>query len=129
MVDKAEEAVILTRMIMGILDSWGLNAKQQHCVLGLPSKVPTRALRRYREDTPFPDEPAVNERLEHIVGIYEALRTTYPHNPAMGALWMTLENDRFENQKPANILAQDGLDGVLRIRSFLDCSYDWHVDA
>lgn len=129
MTTAKDETIIFARMIMGILDSWGLTAKQQHSLLDLSSKVPTRALRRYREDTPFPDEPGINERLEHIVGIYEALRTSYPHNPAMGAMWMTKVNSRFDDKPPVRIMVEKGLDGVLTIRNFLDCSYDWHSDS
>ncbi len=129
MATAAEEAIVLTRMIMGILDSWGLTAAQQHSMLGLSSKIPTRALRRYREDTAFPDDDTVKERLEHIVGIYEALRTSYPHNPAMGAMWMTMANNRFEDKTPARIMVENGLAGILRVREFLDCSYDWHTDS
>ena len=126
MATPAEESAMLARMIMSILDSWGLNAKQQHRLLALSAKVPTRALRRYREGTPFPDEPDLNERLEHIVGIYEALRTTYPHNPAMGAMWMTQRNRRFENKPPLQIMVEEGSQGELTIRTFPDCAYDWH---
>ena len=79
-----EEGLSLTKMIIGILDSWGLNIRQQHTLLAFSKKVPVRGMRRFQEDQAFPNETDLNTRLDHIVGIHHALRTTYPHNPAMG---------------------------------------------
>ena len=87
-----EERAALARGIMSILDKWGLSATEQVKLLNLPEKTPTRMLRRFRDDTPFPDIKEVNERLEHIIGIADALRTTYPHNPSMGLIWMKQKN-------------------------------------
>lgn len=123
-----EECVMLTRMIMSILDSWGLNGQAQMSVLNLPKGIPVRALRRYRENTAFPDDAGVYERVDHIVGIYDALRTTYPHNPPMGVLWMKQSNSRFQDQSPLQIIVEGGLQGLLRIRTHLDCTYDWQVN-
>ena len=114
-----------TRAIMILLDSWGLSAAQQVALLNLPEKTPTRKLRRYRDDTPLPDTQEVNERLEHIAGIADALRTSWPHNPAMGLIWMKQKNKRFNRRAPARVLVEDGLDGIVAVRSHLDCSYDW----
>ena len=123
-----EECVMLTRMIMSILDSWGLTGQAQMDILNLPKGIPVRALRRYRENTPFPDDAAVYERVDHIVGIYDALRTTYPHNPPMGVLWMKQSNTRFQDQSPLQVIVEGGLQGLLRVRTHLDCTYDWQVN-
>jgi hypothetical protein len=123
-----EECVTLTRMIMSILDSWGLNGQAQLSVLNIPKGVPVRALRRYRENTPFPNDAGVYERVDHIVGIYDALRTTYPHNPPMGVLWMKQANARFQQKSPLQVIMEDGLAGLLRIRTHLDCTYDWKIN-
>jgi len=134
MTDKAfkamtnEECVMLTRMIMSILDSWGLNGQAQMGILNLPKGIPVRALRRYRENTPFPDDAGVYERVDHIVGIYDALRTTYPHNPPMGVLWMKQTNTRFQDQSPLQVIVAGGLQGLVRVRTHLDCTYDWQVN-
>lgn len=124
-----QERIDLTRAIMAILDSWGMSARQQACLLDLPPRTPTRALRRYREDTPFPQTDEVDIRLEHIVGIADALRTTYPHNPPMGKLWMKQPNRRFQERSPLNVMVEDGLDGIMKVRTHLDCSYDWFNDG
>ena len=120
-----EERAALARGIMSILDKWGLSATEQVKLLNLPEKTPTRMLRRFRDDTPFPDIKEVNERLEHIIGIVDALRTTYPHNPSMGLIWMKQKNKRFQRRAPVSVMVEDGLDGIIAVRSHLDCAFDW----
>lgn len=124
----SDEQIELTRAIMGILDSWGMSASDTVALLALPPKTPTRALRRYRDNTAFPDTDDVRERLDHIVGIYDALRTTYPHNPSMGAIWMKQRNSRFNDRAPLRVMLEEGLPGMLKVRIHLDCTYDWHIN-
>jgi len=81
-----EDQVTLTVRIMEILDGWGMSSAEIISLIALPEKTPTRALRRYRDNTPFPISPELEERLEHIIGITDALRTSYPHNPQMGKM-------------------------------------------
>ena len=125
---STEDNLSLTKMIMGILESWGLNARQQHTLLAFSSKVPVRGMRRFQDDRAFPDEKELNQRVEHIVGIHHALHTTYPHNPAMGALWIKTSNKRFNNQSPIKLMLEEGDIGVERVRAHLDCAYDWHLN-
>lgn len=120
-----EERAALARGIMSILDKWGLCANDQLKLLSLPEKTPSRMLRRFRDDTPFPNTKEVNERVEHIIGIADALRTSYPHNPSMGLVWMKQKNKRFQRRAPVNVMVEDGLDGIVAVRSHLDCAFDW----
>lgn len=123
------DQLALTRAVMGILDGWGLSAEAQMLLLDLPKGTPGRALRKYREHTPFPDDLAVMQRLEQIIGIADALRTSYPHNPAMGTIWLQQRNNRFQGRAPLTVMVDDGMDGLLAVRMHLDCSYDWHLDS
>jgi len=121
-----DEQISLTRGIMEILDGWGMSAAEIISLLALPEKTPTRALRRYRENTPFPITAEVEERVEHIIGITDALRTSYPHNPNMSKMWIRQRSKKLNNQVPLNIIIEGGLTGIIEIRKHLDCSYDWH---
>lgn len=123
-----EDTVSLTRSIMAILDSWGLNGESLMAVLDLPDGTPKRALRKYRDNTPFPDSDKIYGRLEHIIGIADALRTTYPHNPPMGILWLQKRNKQFQNRIPLQIIIDDGLQGLEEVRAHLDCAYDWQIN-
>lgn len=123
-----EDQLSLTRAVMAILDNWGLSVDAQMQLLNLPKGTPTRTLRKYRDHTPFPDDLAVMQRLEQIVGIADALRTSYPHNPAMGTIWLQQRNNRFQDRAPLAVMVDDGMEGLLAVRMHLDCSYDWHLD-
>ncbi len=121
-----DEQIILTVRIMEILDGWGMSSAEIISLIALPEKTPTRALRRYRKNTPFPVSPELEERLEHIIGITDALRTSYPHNPNMGKIWIRQRSKKLKNQIPLQIIIENGLEGIIEIRKHLDCSYDWH---
>lgn len=122
----ADEQVLFTKDIMAVLDGWGMSAANIIHILALPEKTPTRALRRYRENTAFPFNQEVEERLEHILGITDALRTSYPHNPHMASMWIRQNNKKLHNQMPLKIIVEKGLEGLIEIRKHVDCSYDWH---
>ena len=120
-----EERLVLTHTIMELLDSWDMDAADQVYVLGLPEGTRTRTLRRYKEDTPLPDDPVVMERAEHLLGIAEALRTSYPRNSRMGAHWMKQPHRRFQNRSPLATITSGGRNGLIAVRAQLDCTYSW----
>ena len=83
-----EDRNTLGRMVVNMLDEWDVKASDQINILALPDGTPTRMLRRYHEDTPLPDDPEVMKRVEHLLGIADALRTTFPRNSRIGVLWL-----------------------------------------
>ncbi len=121
----SDEQIVLTVRIMQILDGWGMSAEEIISSLALPEKTPTRALRRYRENTAFPVSPELAERVGHIIGITDALRTSFPHNPNMDKMWIRQRSKKLNNQIPLQIIIENGLEGIIEIRKHLDCSYDW----
>jgi uncharacterized protein (DUF2384 family) len=123
-----DEQITLTLAIMQILDGWGMSAADMISTLALPEKTPARSFRRYRENTPFPMSAEVEQRLDHIMGISEALRTSYPHNPQMGNIWIRQPSKKLNNRIPLQLIIEEGLNGIVEIRKHLDCSYDWHVN-
>lgn len=114
---------------MSLLDSWGTNAEQKIILLGLPADMRTRKLERYRQDEPFPDSEVVNEHLEHLVGIADALRTSFPRNVEMCSLWMKKPHKRFGNETPMSLMTRKGLKGLIQVRSQLDCSFAWNASG
>lgn len=120
-----DDQIAATRVIINILDTWGVRDSDQVTVLGLPEGTPARAVRRYRNDTPLPQDPAVMERIEHLVGIAEALRTTFPRNAQMGPQWMNEPHRRFNQRRPIELLVEDGLGGLITVRAHLDCAFAW----
>lgn len=127
--ETRQRRISITRQVMQVLCDWSLSASQQAEVLAMPQGTRSRHMHQYKEDEPFPEHPELDVRVEHILGIADALRTSYPRNLEMGAYWMRQANKkRFNNRAPLQCILDDGLEGLLAVRIHLDCAYDWHID-
>lgn len=124
-----EQNLEFTRSVIEMLDDWGLQDSEQIALLGLPDDTRSRQIRKFRSDTPLPDEEIVNERVEHLVGIADALRTSYPTNAMGGSMWMNRRNSRFQDRTPLQAMLEDGIQGIVAVRIHLDCAYDWHANG
>ncbi len=119
-----EERQDLTRGILNMLEGWEVKAKDQLLLLGLEN-VPVRELVRMREERPLPDEPNIMLRIEHLICIADALRTTFPFSRQMGRLWMHKANRKFRQRTPLETMVEDGITGLISVRSHLDCTFSW----
>ena len=118
-----------TLKIMTAVDEWGLSGDQILAVLDLPEGQRTRHLQKFRDDTPLPDTEAVNMRIASLLGIIDALRTSYPRNLKMGARWMNMPHRRFQKRTPVRTMLEDGGNGVIAVLSELDCAYAWELSG
>jgi hypothetical protein len=123
------ERVATARAIITLLDEWGVEARDQIRLLALAPDTKPRQLRRYCDNTPLPDDPQVQDRVEHLLGIAEALRTSYPHSRQAGAIWLNRVNYRFDDRTPLTAMLEDGMTAILAVRTHLDCAYDWHISS
>lgn len=121
-----QQKIELTHLIMTMLDDWGVNNRDKVTLLSLTGQVKSRTMGRYYQDQPLPDNPAVFERIEHLLGIADALRTSFPLNGHMTAYWLNQKNARFENMTPLDYMLEGGDDNVIAVRAHLDCGWDWH---
>ncbi|RKZ93915.1 MAG: DUF2384 domain-containing protein [Gammaproteobacteria bacterium] len=126
---QEDHNIELTQAVMYALDSWKFDGEQILSVMALPDDVKVRHLAQYRNSRAFPDTPEVTERLRHVLGIIDALSTSYPTNPQMSLFWMTRSSKKFQNRAPAQVIVEEGLEGLITIRKHLDCSYDWFGDT
>ena len=125
-----EERVALTRAVINMLDNWGAGNADQVKILCLPEGTPSRKINRYRDmNEALPDDPRVNESIEHILGIADALRTTFPSNPQMGPIWMHRRNKHLRRRTPMSCMVEDGLSGMTRVRRHLDCAFAWDASG
>ncbi|WP_455202121.1 hypothetical protein [Kaarinaea lacus] len=120
-----EQKVELTQLVMTMLDEWGVSHRDKLNLLALPDHIRSRAIRRFYDDEPLPDDPKVFERIDHLLGIADALRTSYPLNGHMVSFWLNQKNQRFENLTPLAYMLQGGLENVVAVRAHLDCAWDW----
>lgn len=124
-----EERRELTHGILGMLDEWGINAADQVSLLGLGDK-PGREVRRLKDGSKaLPDDPEIMARIEHLICIADALRTTYPFSKRMGQLWMHKPNRKFRQRTPLATMVEDGMMGMVSVRSYLDCTYSWDISG
>jgi len=120
-----QSRLLKTEKVMALVDSWGITAEQKIFLLGLPDNLRTRKLEKFRQSEPFPDIESVNQHVSHLLGISDALRTTYPRNSEMGGIWMKQKHKRFNNNPPLAVMLEKGLKGIIQVRAFLDCTFAW----
>jgi len=120
-----QERLQLGRLVINVLEEWEIPSSEQVNMLALPGKVSGRHMRRYQDDTPLPDDPDVMKRVEHLLGIADALRTTFPRNNKIGVLWLKQPCKRLRRRRPMDIMLEDGLSGLITVRTHLDCSFAW----
>ena len=121
-----EEFLYITNTVMKVLDSWNLTTEQTVQILGLSNQTKKRQLDKYRTLKAFPKEDLIVKRLSHVVGISDALRTTFPRNVNMSEKWMKTQHRRFNNETPLSIILEQGIDGLCRVRAELDCTFAWN---
>jgi hypothetical protein len=62
------------------------------------------------------------EGVENLCAMYVALEHAFAHNPELAALWPTTRNRGFNNRSPIEVVREEGIDGLKRVRCFLDLS-------
>lgn len=121
-----QNIVDITPHVIGLLDEWRLPPEQIVYLLGLEGQIKPRDLRKYRarsKSLPFSEDLA--ERIEHIAGIVDALRTTHPFYPDARTKWLRKPHKRFAHNAPLAVMLNEGLDGLIRVRVEVDCAYGW----
>jgi hypothetical protein len=124
-----EKRLMITLKVMESLDQWGLSGDQILAILDFPEGHRSRHLMQYRKDTPLPDIESVNARVISLLGIIDALRTTYPRNVNMGPRWMNTPHHRMQDRTPVHTMVEDGKTGVITVLSELDCAYAWELSG
>jgi len=119
----------LSQGIMSILDDWNISVDQAFAVLGLTDAAKKRHIQGYRMgDRAFPETDELLIRIDHIIGISDALRTTFPFSEKMRLLWLRKPHRRFKKNTPLNIiLTDDTPNGLLKVRMEVDCAYGYAI--
>ena len=122
-----EKMLEITATVVNYLDQWQLNSEEVMNILGIPDVKP-RHLPKYRkQDTALPQTDEIFSRIDHIVGIADALRTTFPFSDKMRVMWLRKPHRRFRKNTPLSVILKDGVDGLMRVRVEVDCAYGWAI--
>lgn len=118
----------LTRAVMRYLDTWQLSPEQVIRLLNLPESVRTRHLSHFRSGIKaFPDNKDTWVCVDHIIGICDALRTTFPFSDDMRTSWIRKPHRRFKQQTPLAVMLNEGVSGLLKVRIDIDCAFGWKI--
>lgn len=123
-----QEKSRLATFLIAVLYDWGISNADMVTLLALPDGTKPRAIHQYQQGMPFPEDENIQARVDHFIGIEEALRLAYPRNLQGGKLWLNRPNRHFNQRTPLSVMIEDGLSGIASVRMRIDCSYDWHVD-
>ncbi len=119
----------MARFIMDMFGQWQLSLDDQHALLALPEAIRKRHMYKLGEDMPLPDDRDVLERAGHLLGIAEALCTYFPNSKHARARFICSRSKKFQKRTPLQIMVDDGVSGLIRIRSHLDCTYAWDISG
>lgn len=122
-----DERRALSRRAMSLLDGWRLSTPEIAVLLALPDRLRPRAIGRYRDGEPLPDEAGVNRRLLYLLRIEDALRTSFPRSPGMRDLWVRRGNRRFDRRTPLAVMLEEGESGMIAVLAHLDCTFAWDL--
>ena len=120
-----EKRLAITQGVMNLFDDWGLRAEEGMALLNMQGKP--RHFAQYRHDKPFPQEPELMKRIEYLIRINDALRTTYPTNPSMGKRWLRQASPKFQKRTPLALMIGDGESGLVNVLCHLDCTFAWDL--
>ncbi|MDD5394188.1 MAG: DUF2384 domain-containing protein [Thiothrix sp.] len=124
-----EEMGALTRAVVHHLDEWKISAEDMLAVLGLPEDVRPRHLQQYRQGMKaFPQTEDIMHRIDHLVGIADALRTTFPFSSQMRVMWLQKPHRRFQQRSPLAVMLDEGTDGLMKVRIEVDCAYGYAIN-
>ncbi|RDH87871.1 MAG: DUF2384 domain-containing protein [endosymbiont of Escarpia spicata] len=122
-----DDRLEMTRGVLNMLKNWGLRAEEMMALLDLEGKP--RHMARYMSDQPLPNNPGLTKRVEHLIRIIDALRTTYPLNPDMGRRWMRQRNTKLQRRSPLAVMIEGGERGLVNVLCHLDCTYAWDMSG
>lgn len=115
----------LTLHLTQIMEAWKLSDQEQVALLGLSKSLKARHLYLYRRgDKAFDFDQNAFERAKMILGIYEALNTTYPTHQEYCSIWLKRSVKKFKHKTPLALMLS-GSTGMKRVWHFLDCTQSW----
>ncbi len=119
---------VLTHNVLDCMDEWNISAEEMLSLLGLTDSIRPRQLNSYRNgDRTFPSQAEVLQRIDHITGITDALRTTFPFSTQMRVMWLQKPHRRFQKRTPLTVMLDEGSNGLQKVRVEVDCTYGYAI--
>jgi len=124
-----DEMQSLTQAVIDHMDEWKISSEEMISVLGIGDVAKPRHLTAYRKGTKsLPQTTDVMRRIDHLVGIADALRTTFPFSSQMRVLWFRKPHRRFQKRTPMAVMLSEGTSGLQKVRIEVDCAYGYAIN-
>ncbi len=113
--NKKENRVALTKMLMRLFALWQISITDQAAILHRSIST----IRRYQSGGCIGDDQAMLDRVGLLMGIHKNLRILYPYNRDLVYRWITAKNSTFDGQAPLDIIKKEE-EGLRVIRGYLE---------
>lgn len=114
-----EQRISQAQALVRLFDLWHLTTQEQTRLLGF--RDDSRAtLARYRKGAPLDNNPDTLERAANLFAIHGNLMQLYPANQQLAFAWITTPNGAFNERTPLELMCNEGLAGIQRVRYHLD---------
>ena len=110
----------LAEMITRLFDLWHLKLSEQASLLGLSEQTRNTICGYKGGKKPIAKNRDLIDRIGHFLGIHKALRTLLPKNKELAYQWPTTKNKAFNNRTPVEVVLEEGFEGLLQVRYYLE---------
>lgn len=115
----------MARVVVRVLNDWGLPAEAQARLLGTEEATPRALLGRFEEGLDAADEGPLLQRMSALLTIHKALLQMHPQSVEMANYWVTTPHPYFNDRPPVRLMLDRGLEGMQRIIEHLNGGGEW----
>ena len=121
-----QDRMSLAYGLMQLFDRWKIKENADRLSLLGIENARSRWVNAYRKGTKaLPQTETVLKRVQYLLDIHEALKTTFPHSQAVMGVWIHTKNRKFNNNSPLQVMLAGGTDGIYQVLCELDCTQNW----
>jgi hypothetical protein len=106
-------------MVTRLFELWKISTADQLELLGL-SRTSRAQISKYRNGGAVPSSRDMLDRIGWLLSIHKSLRLLYPRNENLRHTWVKRRNRILDDQRPLDIMKNQGLIGVARVARYLD---------
>ncbi len=118
-IESSDARKKLARMVTRLFELWKISTADQLELLGL-SRTSRAQISKYRNGGAVPSSRDMLDRIGWLLSIHKSLRLLYPRNENIRYSWVKRRNRILDDQRPLDIMKNQGLIGVARVARYLD---------
>ena len=118
-IESSDARKKLALMVTRLFDLWKISTADQLELLGL-SPTSRAQISKYRNGGAVPSSRDMLDRIGWLLSIHKSLRLLYPRNNHIRYTWVKRRNRILDDQRPLDIMKNQGLIGVARVARYLD---------